>query len=358
VAPDSPWAVAHPEFFVRGSPEDLHRDPAAFCQVGGNIFARGRDPYFAPWPDVIQLNAFSAALREATADVLAGIGDQCDGVRCDMAMLLMNDVFAKTWKERAGPPPASEFWPAVLAQVRKRHPDMRFVAEAYWDLEWSLQQQGFDYCYDKRLYDRLLHGSPESVRLHLLAGLDYQRRLVRFLENHDEPRAAAALAPAKERAAATLLATLPGATLWHEGQFDGRRTRLPVFLARPLEEPLDAELREFHRRLFEAVHASGMRRGEWRLLDSTGWPDNPTYRNLIASGWSGDDGRHVVIVNLSDQPAQARIPLPWDDLTGRTWQLRDLMDGPSYTREGAEMVNPGLYVELGAWGTHVFAVEA
>jgi hypothetical protein len=235
---------------------------------------------------------------------------------------------------------------------------MRFLAEAYWDLEWSLQQQGFDYCYDKRLYDRLMRESPDSVRLHLHAGVEYQRRLVRFLENHDEPRAAAALAPAKERAAATLLATLPGATLWHEGQFDGRRIRLPVFLARRPEEPLDAELREFHRRLFRAVQASGMRRGEWRLLDGTGWPDNPTYRNLIASCWSGDGGRHVVVVNLSDQPAQARIPLPWDDLTGRTWQLRDLMDGPSYQRDGAEMVNPGLYAELGPCGTHLFAVEA
>jgi len=52
----------------------------------------------------------------------------------------------------------------------------------------ELQQQGFDFCYDKKLYDRLEHGPAESVRLHLCADMDYQERLVRFIENHDEPR--------------------------------------------------------------------------------------------------------------------------------------------------------------------------
>src|SRR5512137_1945778 len=56
------------------------------------------------------------------------------------------------------------------------------------ELDWKLQQQGFDFCYDKRLFDRLEHGSTEQVRLHLCAEPSYQEKLVRFLENHDEPR--------------------------------------------------------------------------------------------------------------------------------------------------------------------------
>ena len=127
---------------------------------------------------------------------------QADGVRCDMAMLLVNEIFARTWGGRAGDPPPEEYWTNVIGAVRAANPGFLFVAEAYWDLEWQLQQLGFDYCYDKRLYDRLVHESPQSVRGHLHADLSYQSRLVRFLENHDEPRIAKELLGDRERAAA------------------------------------------------------------------------------------------------------------------------------------------------------------
>jgi len=143
----------------------------------------------------------------------------------------MNSIFERTWGNRAGTRPATDYWPEVIPAVKKSHPDFLFIAEAYWDLEWELQQQGFDYCYDKKLYDRLEHDNAESVRLHLCADPAYQRKLVRFIENHDEPRAAATFSPEKERAAAVTIATVTGAKLFHEGQFEGRRVRLPVFLA-------------------------------------------------------------------------------------------------------------------------------
>src|SRR5262249_36697057 len=149
--------------------------------------------------------------------------EQCDGVRCDMAMLLLSDIFQRTWGERAGAYPAQEYWSEIIQAVRHSHPDFLFMAEAYWDLEWTLQQLGFDYCYDKRLYDRLEHEDANSVRGHLMASLDYQQKLVRFIENHDEPRALAAFPLAKARAAAVTTSTLPGAKLFHEGQFEGRR---------------------------------------------------------------------------------------------------------------------------------------
>ena len=119
-----------------------------------------------------------------------------------MAMLMLNDVFERTWGERAGARPADEYWPATIAAVKADHGDFVFMAEAYWDLEYALQQQGFDYCYDKRLYDRLIHDGAEAVHGHLTGDSAYQERLVRFIENHDEPRAAAAFPAGKARAAA------------------------------------------------------------------------------------------------------------------------------------------------------------
>jgi len=352
VAPDHPWLTEHPDRLVQGTREDLERAPDAFLEVGGNVFAHGRDPYFPPWPDVVQVNAFSPELRTATVDTLVAIGDQADGVRCDMAMLMINDIFTKTW---GGTAPLEEFWPEVIARVRQRHPNLLFVAEAYWDLEAELQHQGFDHCYDKRFYDRLVNEGAESVRAHLQADIGYQRGLVRFLENHDEPRAAAVLPGDRERAAAVAVATLPGATLWHDGEFQGRRVHLPVFLARRPDEPVDSELQEFSERLVAA--AADVRQGEWQLLECTGWPDNDTHRNLLAWSWTGGDSRHVVVVNYSGQQAEGRVRLPWNDLAGRSWELAELLDSTTYERNGDELMDPGLYVDLGPWHWHMLSVR-
>src|SRR3954451_5821405 len=113
VAPDHPWTATHPEYFVRGGEDDLARDPASFVRVGDSVLANGRDPYFPAWPDVVQLNAFSDGLREAVAETLLSIASQCDGVRCDMAMLMLNEIFEGTWRGRAGPRPDADYWPTM-----------------------------------------------------------------------------------------------------------------------------------------------------------------------------------------------------------------------------------------------------
>jgi hypothetical protein len=354
VAPDHPWLTTHPDRLIQGTPDDLADTPDAFLDTGCGIVARGRDPFFPPWPDVVQLNAFGDELRAATVDTLVAIGEQADGVRCDMAMLMMNDVFAKTWGDRAGPAPAEDFWPYVLRRVRERHPDMLFVAEVYWDLEGALQQQGFDHCYDKRLHDRLIHEDAPSVRAHLQGDVAHQRGLVRFLENHDEPRAAVTLPGARSRAAAVTVATLPGAILWHEGQFEGRRVRPPVFLSRRPREPVDYQLRDFYAHLLSG--AAAVRTGEWRALTPAGLQDDVTHLDLLAWSWTHADTRHLVVVNHSDRPAQARLPLPWADLRGHGHRLTDLLMGRTYDRDGDELNEPGLYVALDAWQFHVLSV--
>ena len=356
VAPDHSWVSDHPEYFIRGDADDLDRDRASFFEADGNIFARGRDPYFPAWPDVLQLNAFNEGLRRATIETLLTIAEQADGVRCDMAMLVMNQVFAQTWGDRAGPQPPRGFWTTVIPAVKKRFPDFIFIGEAYWDLEWQLQMHGFDYCYDKRLYDRICHDSAEYVRSHLLADLAYQEKLVRFIENHDEPRAAAVFSPGQEIAAATAIMTLPGAKLLHEGQLEGRKVRLPVFLARRPDEPVQPALRDFYSRLLKMVNREVFRNGHWILCERSGWPDNSSFQNLAAWCWIKDDDRYLVVVNLSDTPSQGLVKAPWEDLQTET-RLTDALSGEVYERNGDEMHDPGLFVELNAWAAHCFHVE-
>ena len=107
-----------------------------------------------------------------------------------MAMLMTNEVFAHTWGERAGTAPEADFWPLLIARCKQVHPYFLFMAEVYWDMEWTLQQEGFDLCYGKRLYDCLVRDPPDAVRERLQADGAYQQRLIRFIENHDEPRSA------------------------------------------------------------------------------------------------------------------------------------------------------------------------
>ena len=356
VAPDHPWVQEHPDYFIQATPEDFINSPPAFLQVGDHLLAYGRDPYFPPWPDVIQVNAFAPGYRQALIDTLLELAGQCDGVRCDMAMLLINRIFRQTWGERAGAMPAREFWEEVIPAVKAKYPEFFMIAEAYWDLEGELQQLGFDYCYDKRLYDRLRHESADAVRQHLLADLSYQERLVRFIENHDEPRAAAAFPDRQARAAAVTIATLPGARLFHEGQFEGRRVRLPVFLDRRPPEPVDADLQDFYQTLLAAVAQPVFKAGEWRLYEPYGWPDNRSYLNLAAWGWRLGAERRLIIVNLSEHRSQALVPFPWEDLADRPWRLTDAFTGEIYGRDGLELRQPGLFVDLEGWGFHFFQV--
>jgi glycosidase len=352
VATDHPWIFEYPEYFVQGTREDLARAPGAFIEVGGTVIANGRDPYFPPWQDVAQLNAFSLPLRQAVIETVNSVAKQCDGMRCDMAMLLLNKIFKQTWGGHVGDPLPEEYWREVISAVRLQHPNVLFMAEVYWDLEWELQQTGFDYCYDKRLYDRLGRDNAESVLLHLSAGLDYQDKLVRFIENHDEPRAAAAFTPEKERVAALTMMTLPGAKLIYEGQIEGRRVRLSVFLSRRPDEPIDSDLQAFYHHLLATIKAAGLSKGEWHLCAHTGWPDNSSYLNLLAWCWSQGDTCYLVVVNLSEYKSQALIQLPWDNLARSSWHLTDVLNGDIFDRDGDELHLTGLYVDLPAWKFH------
>jgi hypothetical protein len=354
VAPDHAWVAEHPEYFIRGNIDDARKNSASYVQLRSLVFACGRDPYFPAWPDVLQLNAFQPALRQAVIETVSSIADQCDGVRCDMAMLLLNQIFERTWGGRAGAPTRTEYWDDVIGAVKGSHPHMCFIAEAYWDLEWQLQQHGFDFCYDKRLYDRLEHESAESVRLHLCADQGYQQKLLRFLENHDEPRAAATFAPEKEQAAAVTISTQLGARLFHEGQFEGRRVRVPVFLGRRPAEPVNKPLRAFYEKLLPAINAPIFSDGEWKLCEHHGWPDNSSFQNLVAWSWSKDDDRRLIVVNLSDISSQARVQLPWQGMRGASWHLIDGLSNASYERDGDEMASSGLYVDLKPWNYSLF----
>jgi len=369
LAVDHPWTESHPEYFIAGSEDDLRREPESYVAIptasGRRILAHGRDPNFPAWRDTLQLNYRHGGLREAMTAELGRVADRCDGVRCDMAMLLEPEVIARTWGDRARPsdgtPPVDQpFWPSAIARVRRRHPRFLFVAEVYWNLEWRLQQEGFDFTYDKRLYDRLRAGVAGPVREHLAADAPFRDRSLRFLENHDEARAATAFAPDRHRAAAVLAFLAPGGRLLHEGELEGRKAHTSIQLSRRAAEPPDEVFRAFYQRLLACLRRPEVQGKDstWRLLPCRPASDgDSSWDNFIVSTWEAASGKLLVVVNFGPEPARCLAPFDPSSTDGRTLRITDLLSDLRLETDVAATARDGLRLELPGWGARVLEVR-
>ncbi|MFZ3245945.1 MAG: alpha-amylase family glycosyl hydrolase [Candidatus Acidiferrales bacterium] len=357
-APDHPWAAAHPEYFIRGAQADFRRAPSAFflheTAAEPFLFAHGRDPYFPAWRDVIQLDYFEPAARAALIAELREISNHCDGVRCDMAMLVLNDIFARTWSPLlAGrKPPPREFWSEAIAALPH---EFVWLAEVYWNCEAPIQALGFQFTYDKGLYDALRDGQPVEVHARLAADVASQSHAARFLENHDEARAATTFGAARLEAFATLLATLPGMRFYHHGQLDGRKIHLPMPLAVAAPEKPDASTRSFYERILQLSNDPVFHSGQWQLLDVSSAGDD-SFRNLVAYQWLSANSRKIVVVNLAADASQGRVRIPDEISASQQYTFLDQLHDVPYPRAGAELIESGLYIRLDAFRAHLFAV--
>lgn len=353
-----PWIEEHPDYFISGSELDLVNAPQNYTRVkrkkGDLLLAYGRDPYFSGWPDTLQLNYANPALQEAMIGELIRITNQCDALRCDMAMLVLPDVFERTWGRRA-----PLFWPTATQRVREQVPGFLFMAEVYWDMEWTLQQQGFDYAYDKQLYDRLREGHARPVRERFLAGLDYQNKLARFLENHDEPRAAATFSTEAHQAAAVITYLSPGLHFFHQGQFQGRKKRLSPHLVRGPIEPIDEHLTLFYDSLLAVLRLPAVRDGQWQLLECTpAWEANWTNDCFVVFAWHSPKGELLVVaVNYAANQSQCHVQFPFAELAGKKWQLQDQLSSARYDWHGDDLLGRGLYLDLAPWQACAFLVS-
>ena len=306
-----PWLKLKPELFVQAQP-GARETFATETGSGTAWIAHGKDPLFPAWPDTAQLDYRRADTQAIMQEQLRDLAARCDGVRCDMAMLLLRDVFAKTWAAfpLTAPVAPGEFWSTAIAAVRREFPSFLFMGEVYWDLERNLQQLGFDYTYDKWLYDHLAYDNYAETQNHLLdVERDFLCRSVHFLENHDEQRAATRFTLEEHRGAALLTFGLPGMRFLHEGQLEGARVRLPVQLTRRPEEAEDARIARFYETLLAALDATAVGRGEFEILrPRSAWSQNSTDHCFVVVQWqSTPDAFDLVVVNLAGQPGQCYV---------------------------------------------------
>lgn len=354
VGRDHPWVHEEPELFIQGSLEDLLRDPRSFFpNRDGRIIAHGRDPYFPPWTDSAQLNCALPRARERLTETLLAIARRADGVRCDMAMLVLPEVLERTWGARLGPgSDRKSFWRDAIATVKARYPDFLFLAEVYWGLESRLQDEGFDFTYDKGLYDLLGRGDHAGARRHLSSELCLRGRCAHFVENHDEERAVRAFGAEGSRSAAAVALSAPGLRFLHYGQIEGRRVKLPVQLRRSPREQPDPEAVRFYEQLLEVLRGP-LLQGEFHALEprSAGRdfpPPDPIFAHLWTPGeLPGSRLAALVIANRSSWAACARLSLPPGFFSAEhLYEFTDRASGERSELPGAELVGPGLFVAL------------
>ena len=308
---DHPWVEEHPEYYVAGGRARPGPRPQNYRWVrrsGGDLLlAYGRDPYFPGWPDTFQLNYANPATREAMVGELLKIAGQCDGVRCDMAMLVLPDVFERTWGIQRQP-----FWPKATRAVRERYPGSASWPRSTGTSSGPCSSRGSTTPTTRGSTTACAGGHARPVREHLRAGLDYQGRLARFLENHDEPRAAATFPPDVHEAAAVITFLSPGLRFFHQGQLEGPAKRISPHLVRGPDEPVDPAWASSTTGCSACCAGRRFGDGQWQLLEcSPAWDGNWTHDCFVVFAWQGaGEQRLVVAVNFAPNQSQCHVRRP------------------------------------------------
>jgi glycosidase len=358
---DHEWVSKRPELFV-GAPSPFPDSFPAETSSQQRFIAHGKDPYFPGWTDTVQLEYRRAETREAMANLVLSLTEKCDGVRCDMAMLLLSEIFERTWAHVPfdGPSATGEFWQQAITAVKQRRPDFLFLAEAYWGLEGRLCELGFDYAYDKSLYDFVVHDQPHRIQAHLLGLGNNNASRAHFLENHDEPRISTEVPLELHRAAVVLALGLPGMRFLHDGQLEGVRRFARVQLARSAREPIDATIQSLYGPLLEAFSKSSVGQGEGRILSPfAAWEGNDSFRLFTIILWrkpGADSHFDLVVVNMAQHRSQCRVHFNTAELTGKTWLLTDRIGTEIWIRDGCELAESGLFLDLPPRGAQLFAI--
>eukprot|EP00440_Ansanella_granifera_P071529 gb/GFBE01077627.1/.p1 GENE.gb/GFBE01077627.1/~~gb/GFBE01077627.1/.p1 ORF type:complete len:524 (+),score=140.95 gb/GFBE01077627.1/:1-1572(+) len=336
--------------------------------AGGHNFAYGRGPYDGPWTDTLNYNYWNPETVETMTKVLIDIASQGDAIRCDMGMLILNDVIQKTWggvmQANGFNRPSDEFWGKAIAAVRRQYPETIFMAEAYnYDFtnppeKQMLQNLGFDFVYDKTVLDTLDSSNLDNVRGYIRSqSQDFFAHTAHFVENHDEQRSAKALkGPEQAFAGAVIASTIPGLRLFYFGQFEGFTAKLDVQLRRAVKQQPNTALAKQYNALLSVLADEIFHTGSWTFIDTT--HDGSAWR-LSAWRWRSADGtkKRLVVVNFSDQQGWASIQVADAEAPTDEISVKELLTGTVYKRKVSDMKSSGLTCGLEPWSAQIFSYD-
>ncbi len=349
------------DYFIHSKTEIRERRKL-FFHTGTNYIAMGKDPHFDPWTDTSQLNIFNEKTRLFMINNLRHIAKHADGVRCDMAMLVLNDIFNSTWgwllKKQGFFIPQQEFWSIAIQEIKSEFPEFTFIAEVYWNLECKLQDLGFDYTYDKRLYDELKNSTGANIYNYINRNFPFQEKAMRFIENHDEERAIKVFGSQKSLAAFVIISTLPGMTLVHQGQVIGKTVKAPLRLLRIKDENIDRDLNAKYEIIFQFLSNIESNVSKFSFIKITqAWAYNDSHYNITSWIWRTKQKFFLIVVNYSSIMSQANLKLPKDILVQNNLIFSDKYGEKEYIRDCKSLIEEGLFVELKPYNFHLFEVN-
>jgi len=354
-AADSPQAKTNPEFYVC-APKNGENSEKIYNNQG--IAYGGYDQ--TVWMDTLQYNYWNSTFAKAKVHELLYVASLCDGLRCDMSFLLLNDQIEKNWGVELASHnfkrPSQEWWTGAILAVKSQYPNFIFSAEVYeMPLVTKLQQCGFDYTYDKTLYDHLGDGNLDKLRDWLSSqSEEYFRHSIHFISNHDQPRAATFFGSTwRANAAAFIAFTMPGLRLYWMWENRGYVNKLDIRLRREQIEYNRPETVQFYRHLWAITTEDVFEKGHWTYLEVTG---SESAWRLIAYRWHYLNKKRLVVVNYSDTQASGYIkvanaePMAGNDII----PVRDMLTDTTYERSASTMRTVGLSVLINSWWAQIF----
>lgn len=348
MACDTKYLETHPECFLKAS--ELIKEHDKFL-YNNTFFAHGKDPYFDGWSDTVQFDFSHPNTIQLHQSFLEKISECADIVRCDMAMLPLHSVFLKTHGKNALP-----YWEILIPALNKKN--LIFWGEVYWNLEYDLQTIGFEGTYDKILYDRFKSKNTEEIIGHLSADLGFQEKSIRFLENHDEPRAFAVFGE-ESISLFALLSFLPGKILYYEGQEVGKKLKQPVQLGREHKEENILSVSIAYDRMFKRVNN---RKGKSLFLKKhaySSYDESPSKMHIVSISTQDHDFFEIMIFNPNHKWISGRVLLSEENIRNLSdvKMIHDLVSGQEFEFKFQETIQQGLYFHLKPFSTQWLKVR-
>ncbi|HNP73836.1 MAG TPA: alpha-amylase family glycosyl hydrolase, partial [Kouleothrix sp.] len=367
----------------------------------------GNDGTSMPWNDTAQINYLNPEAREGVIQTILHVARQFPVIRFDAAMTLAKRHIERLWFPEPGAGGAipsraehamtkadfeaaipNEFWREVVDRVAAEVPDTLLLAEAFWLMEgYFVRTLGMHRVYNSAFMHLLRDEDNAKYRSLMKQTLEFDpeilKRYVNFQNNPDEKTAVEQFGKGdKYFGICTVMLTLPGLPMLGHGQIEGFAEKYGMEYQRsywdeqPDEHLIERHEREIfplaHRRyLFanvdsfllydfftadggvaEDVYAYSNRYGDERAL--------VVYHNKYADvrGWVRTSAAFSVRTGSGDERALVQRTLGeglgLQSSSDVFYIFRDHVTGLEYLRNGAELAEQGMYIELSAYKCHVF----
>jgi hypothetical protein len=370
----------------------------------------GNDGTSFPWNDTAQLDFSKAEVREAVIQAILHVARNFPIIRFDAAMTLAKKHIQQLWFPEPGQGGAipsrsehgltraafeaaipNEFWREVVDRVAAEVPDTLLLAEAFWLMEgYFVRTLGMHRVYNSAFMHMLRDEDNAKYRQVMKNVLEFDpqvlKRFVNFMNNPDEKTAAEQFGVTdKYFGVCTLLATLPGLPMFGHGQIEGYREKYGMEFRMPKwDEAVDEGLVRGHEwRIFPLAHRRRLFAEvdhfllyDFFTLEGTVNEDVFAYSNGVTSGYEAGERimeRGLVIYHNKYAETRGWVKTSaafMDKFAGQLVQkslgqglglpnegyviFKDYVSGLEYIRSCKELVEKGLYVELGSYQCHVF----